>query len=119
MPFQNTAGSTKAGRYFMPIAKSPAARGKPGIRPIGAIEPEAQCLQTDADLKNALETKGKKYGAVDIPLVIAVNVLGIHCDETDILNAVFGQEGMVVSQRKDGTIAAEHGERKKGRDDSC
>jgi hypothetical protein len=98
---------------FMPIAKSPAARGKPGIRPIGAIVPEAQLLQTDADLKNALETKGKKYGAIDIPLVIAVNVLGIHCDETDILNAVFGQEGIIVSQRKDGTIAAEHGERKR------
>jgi hypothetical protein len=98
---------------FMPIAKSPAARGKPGIRPIGAIIPEAEWLKTDVDLKNALENKAKKYGALEVPLVVAVNVLGIHCDETDIFNAVFGQEVIAISQRNDGSISAEHAERRR------
>ena len=98
---------------LMPIAKSPAARGKPGIRPIGVILPEAQWLQTDVDLKNTLEAKAKKYGSLQLPLVVAVNVLGLHCDEYDILNALFGQEGITVSLRQDGSVASEHAERKR------
>lgn len=98
---------------FTPIAKSPSARGKPGIRPIGVIMPEAQWLHADSDLKDALEAKAKKYGALQVPLVVAVNVLAMHCDDTDIFNALFGQEVITVSQKLDGGVTAERAERKR------
>ncbi|MBZ5507267.1 MAG: hypothetical protein LAO78_17545 [Acidobacteriia bacterium] len=96
-----------------PIAKSVEARGKSGIRPIGAVSPEAQWLQTDADLKAALEVKANKYGEFEIPLLIAVNVLSVHCDDIDILNGLFGQEGIVCSLAQDGSIVEQSQTRKR------
>lgn len=50
---------------IMAVPKSPVARGKPGIRPIGVIAPEAQWLQTDRDMKKALETRPKNMARLD------------------------------------------------------
>jgi hypothetical protein len=97
---------------FTPIAKSPAARGKTGLRPIGMHVPEVQWLQTDVDLRTALEAKAKKYGALQLPLLLAVNVLSAHCDNYDILNAFFGQESTTISFQQDGSIADEYSARR-------
>ena len=98
---------------LMPIAKSPAARGKPGVRPLGMFSPEAQWLQTDADLKDALEAKAKKYGVLEVPFIIAVNFVGLHCDECDILNCLVGQESTVVSLDQNNNVVEERAERKR------
>jgi hypothetical protein len=98
---------------IMPIAKSVHARGKPGIRPIGALSPEAQWLQTDQDLKAALEAKADKYGEMEIPLLIAVNLLSVHCDEVDLLNALFGQESVVLSFDPNGKVVEQKQKRKR------
>lgn len=98
---------------LMPIAKSPAARGKAGIRPLGMFSPEAQWLQTDADLKAALEAKAKKYGLLEVPFILAVNYVGLHCDACDILNCLIGQESTVVSFDHDNNLVTQHAQRKR------
>jgi hypothetical protein len=97
---------------IMPIAKSIPNRGKPGIRPIGVICPEAEGLQTDRELKAALETKAYKYGELGIPLLIAVNVLSVHCDDVDLLNALLGQESLIVFFDQNDKIVKEKQQRK-------
>jgi len=96
-----------------PIAKTAGTRGKAGIRPIGAVSPEAQWLQADADLKAALESKANKYGELKLPLLIAVNTLSVHCDDIDIINGLFGQEGIVCSLAEDGSIVQQNPTRKR------
>lgn len=96
-----------------PIAKTAEARSKTGIRPIGIVSPEAQWLRTDADLRAALEAKANKYGELKLPLLIAVNTLSAHCDDTDILNGLFGQEGIVFSLTQDGSIVKQSPTRKR------
>jgi hypothetical protein len=96
---------------FAPIPKSPEHRGRPGIRPIGIIVPEAQWLNTDGDLREAIRNKATKYGDLGLPLIVAVNVLSKHCDNIDIMNGLFGQETFVVTRRADGTFATQNGRR--------
>ena len=95
-----------------PIAKIAEARGKSGIRPIGAVAPEGQWLQTDADLKAVLEGKADKYGKLDLPLMIAVNFLSVHCNDTDILSGLLGQEGVTLSLAQDDSVLQQNPTRK-------
>jgi hypothetical protein len=87
---------------FRPIPKS--ARARADARPIGIRMGEAQFISPDQDIRDAIESKAKKYGALCWPLVVAVNVISDHCDETDINNALFGSESFVVFQEPDGSL---------------
>jgi len=94
---------------FSPIPKSPQSRGVRGIRSVGIVAPEGKWLNTYGDLKDAIERKVGKYGDVDYPFVVAVNVLSLHCDNIDIMNALYGEETIVVKQNADGTLNSEAG----------
>jgi len=89
-----------------PIPKSPRARGRPGIRPIGMLSPEGGWLKTRSELKLAFENKASRYGDLELPFMIAVNYVGLHSDNTDIMDSLFGQETVVFRQKSDGTISA-------------
>jgi hypothetical protein len=97
---------------FRPMPKSPGCRGTPGIRPLGIVAPEAKWLNTHGDLRDAVERKAEKYGALELPLMIAVNVLSMHCDNVDIMNGLFGQETIVVTECADGTLSTKEGGRR-------
>jgi hypothetical protein len=96
---------------FRPLPKSPNLRGKSGVRPIGIRSPEGVWLSTDAEIREAAEGKAKRYGELERPLIVAVNYVGLHCNNIDIMNALYGQESTVVRLHEDGRIS-ERNERK-------
>lgn len=48
-------------------------------------------------LKGALKEKGGRYGKLDLPLIVAVNVESFGLNPIDELQALFGQEKIVIS----------------------
>jgi len=82
---------------FRPRPKSLQLRGRPGVRPIGIRMPEGGWLNTGFEIRRAIETKWKKYGELERPLIVAVNYIGFHCDDTDVMDALYGQESVVVT----------------------
>lgn len=76
---------------FRPIPKTLEARGKPGVRPIGVISTGVQLVDHRTPIRKAITKKAGRYGDLDLPYVVAVDVLkGI--DEIDIMEALFGRE---------------------------
>jgi hypothetical protein len=84
---------------FSAIPKSVEGRGKPGVRPLGMFGIEGGWLQTDEDVRSSLLKKVRKYGT-NLPVLIATNVISMHCDQTDMLNALFGNEQINVAFRQ-------------------
>ena len=80
---------------FEPIPKKPEARGKPGIRPIGALSTGVRWVDHRTPIGNAIIKKAGRYGNLDLPYVVAVNVLEF-IDEIDIMEALFGKEQFTI-----------------------
>ena len=78
---------------FSPIPKSPEARDKPGVRPIGSrfLPPKwGSCREA---IRDAVQRKGRHYGnRLARPFVVAVNACVVHVDQIDAMEALFGQE---------------------------
>ena len=88
---------------FTPFPKGPNFRGQPGARPLAAVAPmEMRMVRTNDDIRAAIEGKATKYGALDLPLVVAVNILDDFCDDIDIWNALFGEEQLIAFRQADG-----------------
>ena len=66
--------------------------GKQGVRPIGMQMGQPQWLQPRDAIRDAVVSKGRRYGDLDLPYVVAVNALGTHVDRIDIMEALFGKE---------------------------
>jgi hypothetical protein len=73
--------------------------------------PEGGWMNTHGEIRKALENKAKKYGELELPFIIAVNVVANHCDNIDIMNALYGDESILVTQAADGGLT-ERNERK-------
>jgi len=86
---------------FFPIPKSLGARGKPGIRPVGSRS-YAIWDKTASAIRNAILSKAGKYGNLEAPYVIAVNVLPHGAQRDDIMEALFGDEQMVIHPTESG-----------------
>lgn len=90
---------------FTPIPKGPELRGQPGARPVGVVMPaEMRQVHTHEDIRAAVEGKAAKYGELNRPLVVAVNVLDDFCEDYDVWNALFGEEGVVARLQRNGQI---------------
>lgn len=88
---------------FQAIPKSPAARGKKGVRPIGLHHFEFQECKEDEWVKNAIKEKATKYGDLNVPYIIAINIVSIFShDNLMIMDALFGKEGFAVYQLPSG-----------------
>ena len=75
------------------IPRSPAARGRPDIRPIGIYPSKSRWGGSDPLLLDAIKSKATRYGSLDLPYVIAVNCISKWgLDGDDILDALFGTE---------------------------
>ncbi|MGO9643763.1 MAG: hypothetical protein ACLPY5_03330 [Candidatus Bathyarchaeia archaeon] len=82
---------------FCPIPKKPEARGKPGVRPIGAITSPAREIDPGSAIRDTLMDKAGHYGELNLPYVIAVNELtefGTHTG--DVMEALFGKEHALI-----------------------
>jgi len=72
----------------MPITAE--QRGKPH-RPVGMYgPPEAHFIDDAGTLREAIADKGRAYGALGYPLLIAVNVATAFHDDHDTTNALYG-----------------------------
>lgn len=85
---------------FTAFPRSPEKRGKSGIRPIGTKFFGVRWLSTWESIRDAVIRKGKKYGKLELPLIVAVNVGEFHVDTIDIMQALFGQEQFIFSMEK-------------------
>ncbi|TDB39119.1 MAG: hypothetical protein D9V44_05520 [Actinobacteria bacterium] len=79
---------------FEAIPKGVEHRGENG-RAIGSLAGEARLVNVREPIRNAIRAKGAKYGQLDRPLLIAVNVDGLSLDRIDEMEALFGQEEYV------------------------
>jgi hypothetical protein len=89
---------------FQPLPKSPASRGKPGVRPIvGWSEGgPARPIDPRTPLRDAVMRKASRYGVPDLPYVVAVNALDSFVDRTAIMEALVGAEQILYYQTPDG-----------------
>jgi hypothetical protein len=90
---------------FIAIPKSPADRGKPGVRPIGVQIPEVIFHTPHIGIRDSIRSKASKYGELDLPYVVAINIIDeFDVDDIDISNALFGEERVtVVFDKNDST----------------
>lgn len=78
---------------FYPIPKKPEARGKPGVRPIGLQMKVAGWHTSHIGIRDSIRDKATKYGELDLPYIVAINATDeFGVDESDICNALFGEE---------------------------
>ncbi|MEI8240466.1 MAG: hypothetical protein WCI22_13720 [Actinomycetota bacterium] len=78
---------------FRPWPKSQASRGSAELRPVGAWGPsEAAIIDSEGPLRRALKEKGKAYGALGLPYVVAVLADDFFTDDDAVLNVLFGTD---------------------------
>lgn len=79
-----------------PIPLKPERRGK-STNLIGCGGTGGGFMDAWSPIKGAIRTKGGKYGELDKPLLIAVNLNCFHLDRIDEMQALYGQEQYVFS----------------------
>lgn len=80
-----------------PVPISPERRGTSSTL-LGILSGGASWVDAFSPLRNAIKRKGSKYGTLDAPLLIAVNVQSFDLDPIDEKQALFGQEQVVFSR---------------------
>lgn len=86
---------------FDAIPKKVEARGK-GQRLIGMHMGGARWVNSWQPIRDAIKHKGGRYGDLDRPLLIAVNVDCISVERIDEMQALFGQEEFYFDQNNPG-----------------
>jgi len=100
---------------FFPIPKKPEARGKPGVRPIGLQMYDARLITPHIGIKKAIQDKATKYGELDLPYIVAINVMDeFGADDIDISNALFGEEQVTLIFRGNEVIGKRPGRKPNG-----
>jgi hypothetical protein len=80
---------------FQALPKTGASRGSTDVRPIGLTMPlKVHQITVDEDIKSAVSVKNK-YGRLDLPFAVAVNVTGDFCSKYDVMNSLFGHETVI------------------------
>lgn len=75
---------------FYPIPKKPEARGKKGVRPLGAFMSQARWIDSASAIRDTLLEKAGRYGELSLPYVIAVDALTeFPVDSDDVWDALF------------------------------
>jgi len=91
---------------FRPIPKKPEARGPGrGMRALGAYGPgNASWVDDATPLRAALSDKGKAYGVLDKPFLVAVNTSRLTDDDVDVMNALYGTEAIQLGTTSAGEL---------------
>ncbi len=76
---------------FEAIPKKPEYRKK-GQRVIGSLAGGVRWINVWRPIRRAIRSKGNRYGKLDKPLLVAVNVDAFFLDPIDEKQALFGQE---------------------------
>lgn len=81
---------------FEAIPKKPDKRGQ-GQRVIGALSGGVRMVNAWEPIRDAVKAKGKKYGVLPHPLLVAINVDALSLDRIDEMQGLFGQEEFIIS----------------------
>lgn len=87
---------------FRPIPIKVERRGKAKSL-IGSAMGNAGFIDNWTPIRDAVKRKGSKYGELDLPLLVAVNMDTFALDEIDEMQALFGQEKYVFTAGSVGT----------------
>lgn len=82
---------------FVAIPKSPERRGLENSTTISALSNGARWLGTWESVRDAVLKKGNRYGEINKPLLVAVNVGRFNVDNIDAMQALMGQERFAFS----------------------
>lgn len=89
---------------FRAIPKSPDARGKEGVRPLGIFGGgKAGLVNDDITLRGALKDKGTAYGPLGAAYVVAVASGSVSLDESDVLDILYGTDVPEIRPQPDGS----------------
>ncbi len=86
---------------FRPIPKSPKARGRAGVRPLGTFLSGVKLIDRATSLRDAVFTKAKAYGEIPYPFVVAIDALE-PLEDYDIEAAFLGRERFTIPITKVG-----------------
>jgi hypothetical protein len=70
---------------------------------VGAVQTGLRLLSTTEAIRGAIKKKASRYGEMDRPYVIAVNVLSWHVDDVDLVDAMFGDLVYAVQETPAGS----------------
>lgn len=76
------------------IPKRREARGEAGHRLVGMGPISAGAIDDKDQLRHTLKRKRGRYGSPDVPIVVAVNCMGLLAEQEDIAAALFGSIGV-------------------------
>jgi hypothetical protein len=86
---------------FRPIPKASESRGLPDLTPVGASGSGGWQFVDDASpIRRSIRKKATRYGEPDLPFVVAVMVLSLGVDDTDVMSALFGNEVVRITGPK-------------------
>ena len=95
------------------LPKGPKMRGKQGVRTVGFQGGGMRWVNVSGRIKKTLLRKAHTYGEMNVPYVIAINVMDPKLDREDLVEALFGSERIPVLFRNG---KAEAGEPYRGAD---
>ncbi|MYZ45446.1 hypothetical protein [Schauerella aestuarii] len=87
----------------LPVSKH--LRGKSSVL-IGVLDQGGGVVNRHGPIKKAVKYKGNKYGKLDLPLLVAVNVSSFRLDRIDEMQALYGEEKFQFSS---GDNSEQHG----------
>lgn len=72
-----------------PTPKPPELRGVPGVRTLATIS-FGGIIDSESPIRDAVLSKAKRYGVLDLPFVVAVNASDQFISDRDVLTALYG-----------------------------
>lgn len=82
---------------FIAVPRSEEKRGTRQDNIIGLRSPTTQWIDSSTPLRKSIRRKATRYGKIDQPYVVAVNVSDPGLDTIDIMDALFGDEVLVFT----------------------
>ncbi len=95
--------------HFTAMPLRETLRGRPDIRPVGShMVGGATLRRDDVEIRKSVEDKAGKYGALDLPHVVAVLGTSHFLDDLDVQEALFGSEEHLRDQLQEHPAASRH-----------
>jgi hypothetical protein len=101
------------------VPRSPGARGRGDIRPIGIYPMQTRWGGSDGPIKDAINAKATRYGLLHRPYLVGINCISEWgLDDDDVLDALFGTPQVsfgpgnsepITSRRSDGAFVGPDG----------
>ncbi|WOI53324.1 hypothetical protein [Parvularcula sp. LCG005] len=92
-------------KFEMTVKAVESSNATTSDRSVGAVTGNAAWVAPQIPIRNAIKKKSNKFGNLDYPLIIAVNILDWAADFEDVVSALFGQMSVSINVN---TLEYEH-----------